>query len=268
MHNVQESHPSLYLFQSVVHGRTVTIVINLLPKATFTPSIQANLVLPRSHPPLTSTINTLLAILSMCVTLSLLSAALKSPAPFRLQLFSALLHSWLYPFVILPPNISNTSSPEHSLSFSQHFSYSFLKMPVSPLLSVPSTRHMNLSFLQPFLKRIFSFRPPLNHHSLNLSSLHPPHLMHERPTIHYISQIFPIFFHTLDFPTSYHFIFLMQDLIVCKFFHTLVKFNHLQHTSHSIHTTSSNPSTHHYQSSFHQMMVRHSNTLSSTHIHV
>ena len=40
-------------------------VIHLLPKATFTPSIEQNLGLPRTRPPLTSAINTLLAIRSV-----------------------------------------------------------------------------------------------------------------------------------------------------------------------------------------------------------
>ena len=38
------------------------LFIPLLPNATFTPSIQSNLGLPRTRPPLTSAINTLLAI--------------------------------------------------------------------------------------------------------------------------------------------------------------------------------------------------------------
>ena len=37
-------------------------VIPLLPKAAFTPSIQPNLGLPRTRPPLTSAINTLLRV--------------------------------------------------------------------------------------------------------------------------------------------------------------------------------------------------------------
>ena len=42
--------------------RAASTVIPLLTKATFTPSIQPNLGLPRTRPPLTSAINTLLAI--------------------------------------------------------------------------------------------------------------------------------------------------------------------------------------------------------------
>ena len=42
--------------------RAASTVIPLLPKATFTPSIQPNLGLPRTRQPLTLAINTLLAI--------------------------------------------------------------------------------------------------------------------------------------------------------------------------------------------------------------
>ena len=42
--------------------RAVSTIIPLLPKATFTSSIQPNLGLPRTRPPLISAINTILAI--------------------------------------------------------------------------------------------------------------------------------------------------------------------------------------------------------------
>ena len=83
-------------FQSFTHWCTASTVIPLLPKATFTPSIQPNLSLPRTCPPLTSAINTLLAIqyssiLSTCPnhlnTLWL--------TPFQFQLSNAHLHSYL-----------------------------------------------------------------------------------------------------------------------------------------------------------------------------
>ena len=46
-----------------MHCRAASTVIPLLPEATFTPSIQPSLGLPRTRPTLTSAINTLLAIL-------------------------------------------------------------------------------------------------------------------------------------------------------------------------------------------------------------
>ena len=52
---------ALLFFLSFAHCCTAT-VIPLLPKATFTPSFQPNLCLPRTHHQLTSAINTLLAI--------------------------------------------------------------------------------------------------------------------------------------------------------------------------------------------------------------
>ena len=54
---------ALHSFLSSAHCRAAYTVIPLLPpKATFTPSIQPNLGLPRIRPQLTSAINTLLAI--------------------------------------------------------------------------------------------------------------------------------------------------------------------------------------------------------------
>ena len=53
---------ALHSFRSFAHWRAASTVIPLLPKATFTPSIQPNLCLPRTRPPLTSGNNNLLAI--------------------------------------------------------------------------------------------------------------------------------------------------------------------------------------------------------------
>ena len=53
---------ALHSIRSFAHCRAASTVIPLLPKATFTPTIQPNLCLPRIRRPLTSAINTLLAI--------------------------------------------------------------------------------------------------------------------------------------------------------------------------------------------------------------
>ena len=53
---------ALHSCWSFAHCRAASTVIPLLPKATFTPSIQPNLGLIRTRLPLTSAINTLLAI--------------------------------------------------------------------------------------------------------------------------------------------------------------------------------------------------------------
>ena len=91
------------------------------PRTIFTPSIQPNLCLPSTRPPLSSTINTLLAIpYTLHVraqTISILSDPLCSSTPFLYQLSYAPPHSQLYIFVTFQPNFSNTSSQEHSLSF-------------------------------------------------------------------------------------------------------------------------------------------------------
>ena len=53
---------ALHSFRSFAHWRAAFTVIPLLPKATFTPSIQLILGVPRTRPSLTSVINTLQAI--------------------------------------------------------------------------------------------------------------------------------------------------------------------------------------------------------------
>ena len=58
-YNCTRAHHSFLYF---AHCPLASTVIPLLPKATFTPSIQPNLDLPRTRPPLISTISTFLAI--------------------------------------------------------------------------------------------------------------------------------------------------------------------------------------------------------------
>ena len=53
---------ALHSVRSFAHWRAASSVIPLLPKATFTPSIQPNLGLPRTRPPFTFACNTLLDI--------------------------------------------------------------------------------------------------------------------------------------------------------------------------------------------------------------
>ena len=53
---------ALHSFRYLAHWRAASTVIPLLPKETLTPSIQPNLALPLTRPPLTSAVNTLLAI--------------------------------------------------------------------------------------------------------------------------------------------------------------------------------------------------------------
>ena len=53
---------ALHSFRSFVHCPSACTIIPQLPMATFTPSIQPNLSLPRTCPPLSLAINTLLAL--------------------------------------------------------------------------------------------------------------------------------------------------------------------------------------------------------------
>ena len=88
---------ALHSFIFFVHWRVVSSVIPLLPKATFT-HLSSHLGLPRTRPPLTTAINTLVAIryssiLSTCQTISTISDPLYSQTPFIFQLSYAPLHS-------------------------------------------------------------------------------------------------------------------------------------------------------------------------------
>ena len=110
------------------------------------PSSLTYVGLSRTRRPLTSDINTFLAIrysfiLSTCPNhLNILSDLFYSLiTPFLFQLCYAPLLSKLYSFATLQPNFSNTSSQEHSLSYSQHFSY--------PMPLLRTTRWYNYSFI-------------------------------------------------------------------------------------------------------------------------
>ena len=134
---------ALHSFRSFMHWRAVYTVILLLPKATFTPSIQPNLGLLCTRPPLTSGINTLLAIpyssiLSTCPNLldtlwsALLASSLSIPALIRISSFSTtairdtptkhlkhfisrtftfLLSALLIPHAFAPSNANGTINP-------------------------------------------------------------------------------------------------------------------------------------------------------------
>ena len=92
---------ALHSFRSFAHCRAASTVIPLLLKATFTPTIQPNLGLPRTRLTLTSAINTLLAIryssiLSICpnhlntLWSALLAHSLSIPALLRTSSFLTL----------------------------------------------------------------------------------------------------------------------------------------------------------------------------------
>ena len=121
---------SFQSFQSFVHCRTSSTVIPLLLKATFTPSIQPNLGLPRTRPQLTE--------VGYEVDLSshlLPSGRTELIHSFHMPTTSHSLIS-LYTFVTLQPNFSNTTSQEHSLSLSQHFSYPVSLRRTTPLVQL------------------------------------------------------------------------------------------------------------------------------------
>ena len=82
------------------------LLLDISNKATFTPYSQPNLGVPHSHHPLTSAINTLLAILDSSI-LSTFPIHLNTTCQISLYLsFSMHLFIHNYPFVTLPPNFS------------------------------------------------------------------------------------------------------------------------------------------------------------------
>ena len=128
---------ALHSFRYFLYFHAASTVIPLLPKATFTPSIQPNLGLPHTRPPLTSAINTFWPfgfhpLFPNDQTILILSDLLYLPfytsSPTHLFIHNST-HSWH----------SNQISQKHSLSFSQHFTY---PMPCSVLC-----RWHNYSFI-------------------------------------------------------------------------------------------------------------------------
>ena len=131
------------------HCRADFTVIPLLPKATFTPSIQPTLGLPRISPPLTSAINTLLAIRYSSIlyiwpnhlnTLwsALLANSLSIPAYLRTSAF-------------LTPSIHDTPTklPKHFISRTLTFLFSALPLPLAsaPCNAVGTITHLYRHFL-------------------------------------------------------------------------------------------------------------------------
>ena len=140
---------ALHSFLSFAHCGAASTVILLLPKATFTPSIQQNLGLPHTHPLLSSAINTSLAIryssifytwpnhlnthwsillvnshsipallcTSSFLTLSIRDSQTKLLKHFISRRFTFLLTILLIPLAYAPYNAIGTISPSH-----RHFS--------------------------------------------------------------------------------------------------------------------------------------------------
>ena len=132
-------------------------------------SIQPNLGLPHTHPPLTSSINTIIAIWRSSIlfrTISLLSDPLYSPASF-------IVHSYMHLFVsnfFFPTELFKTSSQEQSLPFSQHFS--------SPCLCLVEHRWNNYYCLIRTLFRIY-LKFSITQHTSMLPHGVPPSVSHE-----------------------------------------------------------------------------------------
>ena len=120
----------LHFFRSSTHWSAASTVIPLLPKDTFTLSIQHNLGLPRTRPPPSTPFwqYGTHQFFQHGQTISILIFYYSSPT-----------HLYIpnYQFVTLQPNFSNTSSQEHSLSFSQHFfSYPMPLLRTTPLVQL------------------------------------------------------------------------------------------------------------------------------------
>ena len=117
---------ALQAIQSFAHCRAASTVIPLLPNATFTPSFQPNLGLPRTRPPLTSAINILLAIryssiqdtptkLLKCFisSLSIRDTPTKLLKRFISRTFTFLLSALLIPHASAPYNAVGTITPSY-----------------------------------------------------------------------------------------------------------------------------------------------------------
>ena len=122
---IPPSFPLLPIFLSLSrsHHRHPSAAMHCT--ATFTPSIQPNLGLPRTRTPLTSTINTLLAIRNSSVPPRVHSLIHSTrQLPFYSSSFKRISSFLTVSIRDNPANFSNSSTQEHALSFSQRFSYS------------------------------------------------------------------------------------------------------------------------------------------------
>ena len=173
---------ALHSFRSFAHCRAASTVIPLLPKATFTPFIQPNLGLPRTRPPLTSAINTFLAIRNSFIIYTcpnhlntlrsaLLANSLSLPAHLRTSSFLTLSIRDT-PTKLLKHFISKTS-----LSFSQHFSYSMPLLPTSTLVQLLC--HIDTSWPL-YCSAHFSALPTL-YTPYSVCVPHPFHILHQLP---------------------------------------------------------------------------------------
>ena len=131
---------ALHYFWYFAHWRAASTVIPLLPKDTFAPtSLTSVSLVPILHwlwPSTPFWPYSTNPFFPHAQTISILSDLLYSLTPFLFQLSNTPLHSYLDPFVTLKPNFSNTSSQEHSLSFSQHFSYHMPLLRTMPLVQL------------------------------------------------------------------------------------------------------------------------------------
>ena len=158
---------SLHSYLYFAHYYVTSLIIPLLPKATFTPSTQPNpdlsstqtsICFRHQHP--SSHMVLIHSPFSSCFqTISPLSDQLYLPAPYRFQLFHTSLHSQLNPFLSLVPNFSK-------LHF-KTFTFLLLVLPTSiasaPYRSygriiIPSCRHFLTFIPSPLLlSTLFSF---------------------------------------------------------------------------------------------------------------
>ena len=119
----------------------ICTVISLLPKATFTPSNQPNLGLPCTRSLLTSAINTLLAIryssiLSTCPNHPNILWSTQFANSLRIPALLSTLSFLAISIRDSSTKLLNHISHEHSLSFSQHFSYPLPLLHTMPLVKL------------------------------------------------------------------------------------------------------------------------------------
>ena len=177
---------ALHSFLSFGHCRAAYTVILLLPKATFTPSIQPMFGLPRTRPPLTSAINTLLAIRY---------SSILSTCPNHLNtLWSALLANYFsIPALIRTSTFPTLSIRDTHTKLLKHFISRIFTLILSAFL-IPHASGPNYAdgTITPSYRQFFVFIPIL-YCSAHFSALptlytpysfcvsHPFHILHQLP---------------------------------------------------------------------------------------
>ena len=148
-------HQGSPLFQSFAHCHATSTILILLPWDIFTPSIQHNVSLLHTRPPLTSDINTLLALWYSSILFT-------SPNHLNTLRFAVLPNSHSIPALLrtssfLTSSVWDTPTKLHKYFISRTFTFSFSAL----LIPHASALYNAIGTITPSYRHFFTFFPNL-----------------------------------------------------------------------------------------------------------